>query len=270
MKLSIITVNLNNAAGLEKTAESILSQTFRDFEWLVIDGGSTDGSKELIEQYSDHIAYWCSEKDSGIYNAMNKGTRQANGEYLLFLNSGDWLASSDILQRVSVNLHSYDIIYGNFYFTNNNQTRECVFAGHLCLHDFLLGFIGHCASFINRERLIQNPYNESNAIVSDWEFFFSEALKNSSFYHVNDFISYFDETGISNTSLDLVSKERNEVIERILPQIVKNELTYGKLYELIYLRLNHPLFSKLITFLVLFMGKIDRVNRQLASFNVKK
>ena len=85
MKLSIITVNLNNREGLQKTIDSVVNQTFRDFEWIVIDGGSTDGSKELIEQYADHFAYWVSEPDKGIYNAMNKGIKVAKGEYLQFL-----------------------------------------------------------------------------------------------------------------------------------------------------------------------------------------
>ena len=112
MKLSIITVNFNNVEGLRKTAESIVSQTFQDFEWIVIDGGSTDGSKELIEQYSDRIAYWCSEKDSGIYNAMNKGVRYAKGEYINFMNSGDCFADSSVLSDVSERLLDNVILYG--------------------------------------------------------------------------------------------------------------------------------------------------------------
>ena len=72
MYLSIITVNYNNLSGLKKTLDSVISQTSKDFEWIVIDGGSTDGSKELLEEYSDKISYWVSEKDHGIYEAMNK------------------------------------------------------------------------------------------------------------------------------------------------------------------------------------------------------
>ena len=77
MKLSIITINYNNKAGLQKTIDSVVAQTWRDFEWIIIDGGSTDGSKELIEQYQQHFAYWCSEPDKGVYNAMNKGIDKA-------------------------------------------------------------------------------------------------------------------------------------------------------------------------------------------------
>ena len=84
MKLSIITINYNNKAGLQRTIDSVICQTCKDFEWIVIDGGSTDGSKQLIEQYQSHFAYWCSEPDNGVYHAMNKGITHAKGEYLLF------------------------------------------------------------------------------------------------------------------------------------------------------------------------------------------
>lgn len=90
-KLSIITVNLNNKDGLQKTIESVISQTCKDFEWIIIDGGSVDGSKDIIEKYSKEIDYWVSESDQGIYHAMNKGILRSHGEYLLFLNSGDYL-----------------------------------------------------------------------------------------------------------------------------------------------------------------------------------
>jgi len=83
-KLSIITINYNNCAGLKRTIDSVVSQSFKDYEWIVIDGGSKDGSKDLIEQYSDSFTYWVSEPDNGIYNAMNKGIEKANGEWMLF------------------------------------------------------------------------------------------------------------------------------------------------------------------------------------------
>ena len=86
MKLSIITVNFNDAEGLERTIKSVISQTFHDYEFIIIDGGSTDGSVDVIKKYEDHIDYWISEKDGGIYQGMNKGLRQASGEYLNFLN----------------------------------------------------------------------------------------------------------------------------------------------------------------------------------------
>ncbi|MEP7170167.1 MAG: glycosyltransferase, partial [Bacteroidota bacterium] len=98
---SIITVNLNNAAGLKKTIESVVTQTFNDVEYIIIDGASTDGSKEVIKNYETKISYWVSEKDTGIYNAMNKAIKKAKAEYCLFLNSGDSLTNKKVLNDVS-------------------------------------------------------------------------------------------------------------------------------------------------------------------------
>lgn len=98
--LSIVTINRNHASGLAATLESVRAQTFRDFEQIVVDGGSTDGSLDVIRAVAPTIARWVSEPDSGIYNAMNKGIRMASGDYLLFLNSGDCLAAPDVLDGV--------------------------------------------------------------------------------------------------------------------------------------------------------------------------
>ena len=98
MKLSIVTVNYNDAAGLERTIKSVLCQTFRDFEFIIIDGGSTDGSVDVIKRYEGRIDYWVSERDGGIYPGMNKGLRQARGEYVNFMNGGDCYHSADVLE----------------------------------------------------------------------------------------------------------------------------------------------------------------------------
>ena len=98
-KLTIITINLNNAAGLEQTMQSVLSRTRQDIEYVVVDGASTDGSVEVVRHFADLFGErmkWVSEPDAGIYNAMNKGIRMAAGEYLQFLNSGDYLAADDV------------------------------------------------------------------------------------------------------------------------------------------------------------------------------
>ena len=91
MKLSIITINYNNAIGLEKTIKSLIEQSYQEYEYIVIDGASDDDSKAVILKNQSHISTWCSEKDTGVYNAMNKGILRSTGEYLLFLNSGDYL-----------------------------------------------------------------------------------------------------------------------------------------------------------------------------------
>ena len=97
MKYSIITVNFNNKEGLRKTIESVIHQTFHDFEFIVIDGGSTDGSADVLKEYHTQIDYWVSEPDGGIYQGMNKGIKKATGDYLNFMNSGDCFFAVDVL-----------------------------------------------------------------------------------------------------------------------------------------------------------------------------
>ena len=100
MKLSIITVNYNDSKGLERTINSVISQSFRDYEFIVIDGGSADDSVDVIKKYEQYIDYWVSETDGGIYPGMNKGLRQAKGEYVNFMNGGDCYHSTDVLENI--------------------------------------------------------------------------------------------------------------------------------------------------------------------------
>lgn len=258
MKLSIITVNLNNATGLEKTAESIVSQTFTDFEWIVIDGGSTDGSVDVIRKFEDRITYWVSEKDSGIYNAMNKGVKIAKGEYLQFLNSGDWLADNEVVSDFSKSDFQNPIIYGDVLLVSDKGSVQEYRYGKMSFQSMLDSSIAHQSSFISRKLLIEFPYNEKYRIVSDWEFYLKMLLKNIKFQHYDRFVSFFDTTGISGTNHELNYKERDMVIEDIIPESVLYDLESGKIGELIRLRRKHPLYAKLITISILVMKKIDR------------
>ena len=117
--ISIITINYNNAKGLQKTLDSVVSQSFQDFEFIVIDGNSTDKSVDVIKQFT-RVNGWVSEKDNGIYDAQNKGILKAKGNYLLFLNSGDILANSNVFQKVSSVLSGgKSFYYGNLIFEKN-------------------------------------------------------------------------------------------------------------------------------------------------------
>jgi glycosyltransferase involved in cell wall biosynthesis len=128
MKYSIITVNFNNKEGLRKTIESVIHQTFRDYEFIVIDGGSTDGSTDILREYDTHINYWVSEPDGGIYQGMNKGIKIAAGEYLNFMNSGDCFYDPDILEKVSRYKSEADFIVGKDYHYNE-ETHQ----GHVSI-----------------------------------------------------------------------------------------------------------------------------------------
>ena len=113
-KISIITITYNDLVGLKKTWQSIKCQKYKYYEWIVIDGGSTDGSKEFIIEHACEMSYWCSEKDKGVYNAQNKGTQHASGEYVIYMNSGDYFYDKHVLEKVFSAEMTADIIYGDW------------------------------------------------------------------------------------------------------------------------------------------------------------
>lgn len=110
--VSIITVVYNGEAFLEKTMQSVLSQTYDNIEYIVVDGNSTDGTLAIIQQYEDQVDYWRSEPDTGLYDAMNKGIRLATGDYLWFMNAGDEIESTTILEQMMSQTNYADVIYG--------------------------------------------------------------------------------------------------------------------------------------------------------------
>ena len=149
--LSIITINLNNADGLERTIESVLNQTYNDYEYIIIDGASNDKSVEIIKKYSHRVTHWISEKDSGIYNAMNKGIKLANGKYCQFLNSGDLLFDNNTLSNIFKSSHNDDIIYGNIMFNYmNGITLLAKMPRVITLKNMIRSTIWHPGSFIKR------------------------------------------------------------------------------------------------------------------------
>lgn len=220
MRLSIITINYNNRDGLKKTIESVVLQSFRDFEWVVIDGGSNDGSRELIEQYAGHFAYWVSEPDKGIYNAMNKGIDQAKGDYLLFLNSGDWFYNNTSLQRCFAHDFNADVMYGDCVFHHVDREVKCRYPSELTFELLYRSSLAHCCSFIRREALAREHYNENYKIVSDYEFWVKLVFAGGSFCHLDEFVAVFDTAGISSTNHDLDRAERKQVLSHYVPAMM--------------------------------------------------
>lgn len=217
MKLSIITVNYNDSKGLERTINSVISQSFRDYEFIVIDGGSADDSVDVIKKYEQYIGYWVSETDGGIYPGMNKGLRQAKGEYVNFMNGGDCFHSSDVLEKIFSMDIDADIITGNHA---ENGVRN-VGQGGVTMLDLYKWAIDHQASFIRREVALRHPYDEKYRIVSDWKFFIEALiLDNCSFYYTDTIVVDVDMEGISNTNFELDRKEREQVLKELFPQRV--------------------------------------------------
>lgn len=221
MKLSIITVNLNNRIGLQKTIDSVIAQTFKDFEWIVIDGGSTDGSKELIEQYADYFAYWVSEPDKGIYNAMNKGIKEAKAEYLQFLNSGDWLRDDNVLMDFVKSNFSVDIVDGDIHLIYDDREMDMSAPEKVDFDFFVHGTLWHPCAFIKKSLFDKyGCYNEEYRIISDWEFFMKSVVVHSATYaHFCRIVACFPVDGIS---ADENSEEKKEggkkSFSRIMPE----------------------------------------------------
>lgn len=116
VKISVVTVCFNSVSTLERTMLSVLNQTYPNIEYIIIDGGSTDGTVDIIKKYVDKLAYWVSEPDKGVYDAMNKGVLLATGDYTIFMNSGDRFYNNDVLAKFScVEFMDADLIYGPVY-----------------------------------------------------------------------------------------------------------------------------------------------------------
>ena len=278
MILSIITINYNNAEGLRKTLASVASQTYAEIEHIIVDGGSTDGSVEILEAYPQplpkrrgeitegkfptqnpaHKVIWVSEKDNGIYNAMNKGIRMATGDYIQILNSGDMLFDAHVTQRMTEYLEQINsqhegpigILYGNMI--KVNAAGEVVGRSgytEYSLRQFYSSTLNHDCAYIRKDLFEEyGLYDENLKIVSDWKWYLQAiGLGRVKPEYVDIDVTIFDDGGISETNLALRNKERRQVLEELLPPAVlwdydthafemeqMNRLRRWKLYPLVY------------------------------------
>lgn len=260
IRLSIITINYNDASGLHRTMESIFHQSFTDFEYIVIDGGSTDESINLLQKFRDFYGglnldinppfQWLSEPDLGIYNAMNKGIIRANGEYCLFVNSGDVLCNENVLiNLMSQNLTS-DIITGNAFVDKKDKNLQFVKAPEkISFYTFFQNTILHQATLI-RTSLFEEMglYNENLKIVADWEFFIKALfLHQYSYQSVNVNISVFENTGISSLpeNFPLILREREGVLKKYFAYFINDYCLLQPHSNFVFL---HNIQKKLILF----------------------
>jgi len=255
-KLSIITINYNNASGLRKTIESVLNQSSKDFEYIVIDGASTDASVDVIKEFEDKITYWISEPDNGIYNAMNKGIHIAKGEYCQFLNSGDYLAANDVTEKMLENMPKCSILYGNMLklmpggkiLYNKENNVDSFFT-------FYRGTLNHSSAYIMRNLFEKyGYYDEKLKIVSDWKFYLTAiGIHNELVVYRNIDVNFFDMNGISNTNSSLIKEERLQVLKEVLPQ---NILADYIVYKTSILQMNRINRYKISKGLVWFFDRI--------------
>lgn len=232
-RLSIITINYNNKPGLVKTLLSLQNQTSNDYEFILVDGASEDGSMALLQSFSFPSFIGISEPDSGIYNAMNKGILKASGEFVLFLNSGDVLYDNNVIEKLLPMLRDSDVYYGDFYTSegvlrNGFDEQEVTF---FALMDYT---IHHSGCALIRRTLFHEYglYDEALSIVSDWKWFLNSiGFGKASVEHLSVVISVFDTTGISSIEKDRLKLERAAVIEELVPPMIRRD--YEKYYELL-------------------------------------
>ena len=221
MKLSVITVNFNHKEGLKNTINSVICQKdFDDYEFIVIDGGSTDGSKDVIVENSSRISYWVSEKDGGIYNGMNKGIKVAKGEYLIFMNSGDTFYNDHVLADVFYQNCEAEFIVGNHVVDKDVHYSPKVVT---CRYMFKTALY-HQATFIKASNFKDQLYDERYKIVADWAHMFRRLIvDNASYQYVDVIVCRCEEGGISATHWQDVLRERQDYLKTILPERIYND-----------------------------------------------
>ena len=269
--LSIITISRNNAAGLEKTMQSVAAQTCNDFEYIVVDGASTDRSVEVIKsmagRFGDRLK-WISEPDKGIYNAMNKGIGMASGEYVQFLNSGDCLAANDVTERMLDALSQEgqpSILYGNMLkaLPDGKPMRDRSFAGRdMTLLGFYTGTLNHSPAYIRRELFDKyGRYDEGYKIVSDWKWYIQAIIlgKEKPVYADID-VTLFDMNGISETNKALDKAERKKVLEELFnPSIIADYDKWATSIDQIKRLKRHPWAYKLVWFIERCLFKLEKL-----------
>lgn len=218
MRYSIITINYNNGYGLQQTIDSVLGQVYHDFEYIVIDGGSTDSSVEILNKYDDKIHFWVSEPDNGIYHAMNKGVAHAHGEYCIFMNSGDCFYNQTVLERVNAANPTEDVVVGKVAVDKQDHIISPPPKGDLTMYHLYSGSIPHQGSFIKTDLLRQFPYDENLKISSDWKFFVQILIvNNGSIRYLDEFVARYDTDGLSSNNPKMMRQEKEEVMAALFP-----------------------------------------------------
>ena len=254
MKLSIITINFNNASGLHKTIESVINQVFSDYEYIIIDAGSNDGSVEVIQKYADKITYWVSEPDNGIYHAMNKGIKQAKGEYLLFLNSGDVLSVEDVLKKFLNSNPTEDLLYGGTFFSVDNKiVSETTYPSTLTGMELFEYTINHQSAFFRADIFKTFKYDTTYTMLADWALMLDLIFKERISYRRLDFyICVYDFTGYSSRpeNSKIMEQERFRYLEDnsniFIPHLIRSYFELFKKYEKLNASMENTLIRKLI------------------------
>jgi glycosyltransferase involved in cell wall biosynthesis len=224
LKLSIITICFNEVDSVAKTLASVAGQTFKNFEWIVIDGGSTDGTLEILNTYRSHFTVFISEKDAGIYNAMNKGIARAQGEYLFFLNGGDYLADDGTLSRIFSTPLDADFVYGDITVIGGERPELLVMPSKITAEFLYRKTIPHQSTLTKKDLFERaGTYDERFKIVADYEFILRGLLHfNATFQYVPLAFACYSGNGVSSDAVrrkaekTVVHKRYYSLLQRIV------------------------------------------------------
>lgn len=229
--IDIITINKDNKDGLEKTILSVINQTkFDEINYIIIDGGSTDGSKEIIKKYKKYFGYSTSRKDNGIFNAFNKALSHLKGDYVLFLNSGDYLFSETIIEDFLTLCDGSTIVYGNQEFRKilkgygsklheerilGEEVNTRLYPFTLDEAFFKMDALPHQSTFIKSDYMKQHPYSEDYKIIGDWIMLREAIIDNEATYqHIPITVSSYGLDGISAKNGLLFVNEKTDYYKR--------------------------------------------------------
>lgn len=263
MRYSIITINYNNRDGLRHTINSVINQTFHDYEFIIVDGGSNDGSVEVIKEYSDHITFWVSERDKGVYNAMNKGIAQAKGTYVNFMNSGDTFYSHNTLEEVSTYIDESDFVIGKDYNQDPDTGEEftTILPTRISMAALYMWTLPHQSAFIRRALFNDSLYDETLRIVADWKFYLDKIVYEGKTVKLLDMvICNREQEGMSISQASKTIEERHRVLSTLLPPGIYKDyetlasLDRSTLYKLLNL-LDQEKSRKWISFLIKVLNR---------------
>lgn len=216
MKVTVVTVCYNAIDVIEKTILSVINQTYSNIEYIVVDGNSNDGTIDVIKKYSDRISRWVSEPDKGIYDAMNKGIDLATGEWINFMNAGDFFVNDSVIEDIRLALQeSHDVVYGNTIIVNGRYKK---FYKAFLDNDKLPCFC-HQSSFISTSLMKHYYYDDSFVIAGDTDFFYKVHKKGYNFFYVDMIVSVDDTNGVSSNNRVCVYKEVSRIKKSRLSKV---------------------------------------------------
>jgi glycosyltransferase involved in cell wall biosynthesis len=239
--ISIITINFNHLQDLQKTFGNVISQTYKDLEYIVIDGGSKDGTINFLQEHTKYLSYWISEPDNGIYDAMNKGVKVAKGEWIIFMNSGDTFSQDSTIEQIAPYLDSAnDVVYGGFesivndeygYRVSQRQPEDLAQIWHqipTC----------HQSIFVRRELQSQYPFDISLSWCADHDFLARLYQLGCKFQEVPLVVSKFDASGGKVRDLLTYTRDRWSICRKYFGKTLARELFFLNEYRGFWLQKN--------------------------------